>query len=109
MDLLLERILLNRRKMRTLKLMADYECFPLWEMLDNGLDNVNPSELPLSDDLKNSLNIWSNKYDQTLNHDDPANSGFASEADEKQFEQEGEALLECLKKELGIEFRITKL
>ncbi|MDV3349815.1 hypothetical protein D0962_21105 [Leptolyngbyaceae cyanobacterium CCMR0082] len=94
--------------MRTLKLMADYDCFPLWEILDNDLKNIDPSDLPLSNKLRNSLKIWSDKYNATLNYDDPINSGFESEIDEQKFEQEGEALFKFLKKELGREFRIIR-
>ena len=92
--------------MRKLKLMTDYRCFPLWENTNDIFDNVNPDKLPISQELKQDLKNWAAKYDDTLNLDDPMNSGFKSEEEEKQFEQEGKNLQKRLQKELGEIFTI---
>jgi hypothetical protein len=91
--------------MRTIKLMVDYHCFPLWEDND-GLQNLDHNLLPISDDLKISLDNWADKYDQTLNTQDPLNSGFSSKIDEESFKEEGQILFERLSQELGLEFKI---
>jgi hypothetical protein len=47
--------------MTTIKVMADYECWPLW----NG-DNLDPDSLPLSTYLREQLAAWAERYDETL-------------------------------------------
>jgi len=42
---------------RIIKLMADYQCFPLWEASPGKVGNVDPNTLPISEGLK--LN-WKN-------------------------------------------------
>ena len=79
-----------------LKLMSDYHCFPLWAMPGN----VNPDDLPLSDELKSSLHQWATSFDRTLNHDYPPDSGFANPQDEEAFEAEGLRLWQELRREL---------
>lgn len=84
----------------TIKLMADYECFPLWKRGENGTINLDPDNLPLSAETKSRLTDWAEWYDSTLNPDDPASSGFVNKADEKAFEEEGDSLCKALLKEL---------
>ena len=72
-----------------LKLMSDYHCWSLWEMHEGCYQNINPEELPLSDDLKSSLHRWAVSFDRTLNHDYPPESGFARPEAEEAFESEG--------------------
>jgi hypothetical protein len=95
--------------MRTIKLMTDYDCFPLWEILDDGLVNLDPRTLPISEKLICSLKNWTDKYDSTLDLSDPINSAFASIQDEESFNREGKLLYQCLKKELGDNFEVLKL
>lgn len=93
--------------MRTLKLMPDYYCFPLWETLVDGLDNINHYTLSISNDLKTELDLWADKYDATLNKEDPSASKFESQSKEEAFWKEGYDLLERLNKELkGQNFNI---
>lgn len=84
-----------------LRLMADYQCHPLWEKLESGVRNVSPAELPISDALKHALVAWAASYDSTLNQDDPAQSGFPSEREERGFEATGLRLWAALRAELG--------
>lgn len=93
--------------MRTLKLMADYGCYPLWEILPDGVRNINPKELSISPKLMTRLNEWADKYDQTLNWEEPTKSGFAPPNAEKNFRDEGMSILEELKAELNSLFEIT--
>lgn len=91
--------------MRKLKLMADYDCWPLWEA-GKEVGNVNPEELPLSDELKSRLQAWAEQYDQTLNRLDLASSGFVDLRTRKHFENEGALLCKQLQAELGDAFEV---
>lgn len=84
--------------MKQLKLMLDYDCWPLWDQ-DAG-DNLDPEVLPLSDALKARLQAWSDAYNVLLNRDDPMNSYHTSER-EQALEQEGVSLWRALQTELG--------
>lgn len=89
---------------RNLKLMPDYYSYPLWEETEGGYDNVDPAEIPISPGLKNDLISWAQKYDDTLDRDDPRQSGFPTPEAEAAFKAEGEALLARLKAELGQQY-----
>ena len=82
---------------RKFKLMADYECWPLWDL--DRPDNVDPGDLGLSPVLVRDLELWQDSFDATLNRDDPAQSGFASDEDRSAFEARGLDLLERLRSE----------
>jgi len=84
-----------------IKLMADYECAPLWWDQAGRMGNIRPEELNLSADLSFDLWAWASAYDATLNRDDPISSGFKSESDQAAFRDQGERLVERLAAELG--------
>lgn len=93
---------------KQIELMADYNCWPLWEYEDNDLvDNLHHKELSLSSEIKERLLNWQNIYDGIINWDDPASSDFASEAEKRAFEEEGISLWKVLQKELGNEYEIV--
>ena len=87
--------------------MSDYECFPVWCTDSDNLGNVDPNQLPISQELKRDLFAWADTYDNTLNYEDPSNSGFRSEEDEQKFRENGIQLYQRLQKELGKEFKVT--
>ena len=87
--------------------MPDYGCFPVWcTDLDNS-GSIEPNQLPISQKLKRNLITWANRYDNTLNDEDPSNSGFESKEDEQKFKEDGMQLYQRLQKELGEEFKVT--
>jgi len=90
-----------------LKLMADYQCFPLWKANPDELGNVDPSVLPISSSLQQALLDWARTFDATLNLDDPINSGFQSAADELKFKEHGKTLGQRLQNELGAAYQVT--
>ncbi len=92
--------------MRLLKLMADYECFPLWELSEN-VGNVDPDSLQISARLKADLMAWAELFDKTLNYDDPVRSGFSSTDEEDRFKEQGRLLGERLQAELGVTAKVS--
>ena len=52
--------------------MPDYGCFPIWGMEDDNFGNIDPYSLPISKSLAEELLEWANKYDKTLNIEEPS-------------------------------------
>lgn len=94
-------------KTRSLKLMADYECSPLWEQTETGTDDIDPEGLPISQGLRDALNARAQRYDDTLDRDAPCRSGFLNPEAEATFNADGQALLDRLKAELGQKYTLT--
>ncbi|HEC1651981.1 TPA: hypothetical protein R1156_003968 [Yersinia enterocolitica] len=93
--------------MRKIKLMADYQCHPLWDVSPEDYRDISPEELPISSELKYRLREWAERYDAILNINDPASSGFESKEEEKQFIEDGHKLVRLLQEELGDSYNIT--
>lgn len=89
-----------------LKLMADYQCFPLWWDAHDRVGDIDPKTLPISEELQKKLMDWAQKFDSSINIEDPLQSGFNNPKEEAKFIKEGEALLIKLKSELGHEYSI---
>lgn len=75
--------------MRRFKLMADHECWPIWETSDGQYCNVDPAVLGLSDALVKRIEAWADAYDGTFNAEGPAQSGFRDTDAQSRFEHEG--------------------
>lgn len=88
-----------------IKLMTDYNCYPLW-WTNGRVGDINPNTLPLNQKTIQSLEAWANVYDNILNWDDPASSGFASLEDKEAFEQEGINLWLQLREELSPNYQV---
>lgn len=93
--------------MRELKVMADYQCHPLWDMSPGMYGDVDPNTLPISAELKQQFADRARAFDETLNISDPANSGFRSAEAEAAFKAKGVDLAEQLQKELGANFLVS--
>lgn len=93
--------------MRIIKLMADYQCFPLWENSPGVVGNVDPASLPISSNLTERLNDWASRFDTTLNSDCPMSSGFLSDTEERKFINDGRYLCQALQAELGDGYLVT--
>ena len=92
--------------MPTLKLMPDYECWPLWPVGGDDYGPIDPASLPITADLQRRLLDWADAFDAILNWDDPASSDFESPAAREAFIQAGEALAADLRTELGAGYTI---
>lgn len=92
---------MDAKTIRRIKLMADYDCFPLWDLGDAGPANLDPEGLPIPADLLSDLQAWARRYDDTLDRADPMNSGFPSPEDHTEFAKTGSELALRLAKSLG--------
>ncbi|MFE5125963.1 hypothetical protein [Streptomyces sp. NPDC056669] len=93
--------------LHTVRLSADYECYPVWVLTEHELDNVAPDSLPLSKQLIEDLDRWGDEYEATYNLDDPIASGFASEEAEQSFFERGHGLARRLRDELDETWRVS--
>lgn len=84
-----------------IKVMADYDCAPLWWDEISRVGNINPDELGLSQQLVTDLWAWAASYDASLNRDDPTQSGFETAFDQRDFDQNGRALSRRVAAELS--------
>lgn len=92
--------------MRAIRLMADYQCFPLWEASPGVVGNIAPEDLPISERLRQDLAQWAECYDSTLDLSNPAESGFRSDSAREEFRRKGRELAERLRNELGKGFTV---
>ena len=72
-----------------IKLMTDFGCPPLWFWGDGPID---PEDLPISSELQSDLWAWAEIYEQILDWNNPADSGFDSVEDFVSFSDTGERL-----------------
>jgi len=86
--------------MKRIKLMADYDCWPLWKASGSEAGDIDPWSLPLSESTRRSLKDWASHYNSWLNRDDPRLSGPRSDADREAFNAEGRRLWKVLRSEL---------
>jgi hypothetical protein len=89
-----------------IKVMAEYESFPLWQRDSRGTANVDPATLPIPSGLAQELLDWADAFDSTLNRSDPAASGFSDPAAEDDFYAEGQRLARRLADELAGRYAI---
>ena len=93
--------MIQKIKYSRLKLMAEVQCWAIWDM--DGVDNIDPLSLPLSYSLANEINRWSDIFDDTYNLNNPnfhLETGFTSKIDSDHFYDQGWELLNKLKHEM---------
>lgn len=91
-----------------LKLMAEYECWPLWAHSGpaDQRGNIDPMDLPLLPATRRRLAQWAQWFETTYNPDDPASSGFADPETLGEFNEEGQALAGLLRTELADHYEV---
>jgi hypothetical protein len=85
---------------RSIKVMADYGCWPLWHHQSATVGNIDPASLPISSSLASAFAVWSSMYDSRLNLSDPAATSWAN-AELLAFVSRGADLAALLQRELG--------
>jgi len=88
------------------KVMVDYDCYPLWDVGLSGPRNLDPESLPISAALVADLMGWASEYDGTLNRENPAASGFPTREAHERFVRMGLGLAERLAEELGASVQV---
>ena len=76
--------------MKKIKLMPDYDSSPIWEL--NKYDFFEPIELEdiqIQESLKTEILEWDTLFQNTLDRKDGRNSGFSTNEDLDNFENEG--------------------
>jgi hypothetical protein len=91
---------------KKLKLMPDYGCFPLWSEGET-TGNIDPCNLPLTQETIADLLDLAAIYDSTLNQDYPQNSGFKSTGEASFFEEKGIKIWHKLRYELALSHEIS--
>ena len=94
------------RKVEIIKLHAEYECSPLWGIGPQTVENIDPQNLPISQELKLIVYEWQQRFDETLNREDPRNSGFKSNEQLIDFDADGWEIWRRLSQELDGFYRI---
>lgn len=79
----------------------------MWTWEGDGLRNFDPRELPIPVPLVEDIRGWAARYEATYNRADPVSSGFASQADEVDFDQKGRRLWRALQEALGPEHEVA--
>ena len=82
--------------------MHEYECYPIWVYLTNGLlDNISPYELPINKALADEILNWDEIYQRTYDKDNPSNSRLMSNEEQQEFIEIGKILKHKLERELN--------
>ena len=87
---------------KEIRLMPEYDCFPLWD--DLAPDNLDPSSLPISPSLNDRIQAWNRQFAATQCRDDPDESGFPTREEEIRFDEAGRVLWDELRAELGDDY-----
>jgi hypothetical protein len=94
--------------MKKIKIMPEYGCSPLW-LYDSKIPtkNLDVSELPISESLKNDIQIWANTFESTFDEAYPPDSGFSNDSDAEAFETSGIHIWENLLKEMSSYYKVS--
>ena len=88
--------------MTTIKVMADYRCWPVWVRTDAEaiFATVDPTTLGLSAGLVGRLTAWQHWWDSRLNLADPHDSREVPLEEVRAFDSEGRLLARRVAQEL---------
>jgi hypothetical protein len=90
-----------------IRIMAEYECFPIWIIRGAQTLNVPPRDLEIDQDLAGELQRWATDFDMTYKPDDPLSSGFPDADDEREFNERGQRLARRVATAIGPKFEVT--
>ena len=94
--------------MPTIKVMADYRCFPLWHCGGDIVGDLDPAELPISKALQDDLMAWAEAYEESFDWDDPMASRPWTEAETAAYRLAGDRLADRLRAELGPDWTVIR-
>lgn len=90
-----------------IKLMWDYDCWPLWQHDGRIFVNVDPAGFSLSPSTLARLEAWSAIPDAKLAEVQNPQDMQWSAVEKQAFEAEGRALWSILRRELGPEYHVV--
>ena len=90
---------------REIKIRAIYHCSPLRDVDED--DDIDPEELPISDDLMKDLDRWAEAYDATLNQEYPPDRSGLSTETKRSLHENGLRLQAELQKQLGDDYHVS--
>jgi hypothetical protein len=92
-----------------LKVMADWKCWPLWPVrADGGLENPDPRELGLPDELAERVIGWGRTYDSRIDPEDFEAPLFDNPSDGSAFAEEGLGLAREVAEAVGGRFGLVR-
>lgn len=91
---------------KTIKLMSDYQCYPLWAMGNEAPANLAPNTLPLSSETLLGLEKWAAMFDSWMDLEEPASTTEPSATQVATFEAEGIRLWKQLRRELAPTYEV---
>jgi hypothetical protein len=83
-----------------IKLMPDYQCYPLWLTGNDGPANIDPVTLPLIPETILRLERWADIFDSWMDLDNPTSTSEPRNDEVSAFEDEGIELWKQLRREL---------
>jgi len=89
----------------SIRLLADYQCWPLWHHEDDKVGDIDPREIGVSDALIGDLERWVELFESHLDWSDPASTRWTKE-EEDQFDFAGRNLCRRLSAELSDRYTI---
>ncbi|MBC6476809.1 MAG: hypothetical protein GDA56_02430 [Hormoscilla sp. GM7CHS1pb] len=92
---------------KTIRLMTDYGCYPLWVEEPDEMGDIDPATLPISQEIIKRLDEWRKAYEEILNLSDPAASGFPSIQAREAFNREGVTLWLQLRNSLWPDYEVV--
>jgi hypothetical protein len=84
-----------------IKLMPEYGCSPAWQVGAGPARNIPIRDLAITQELREALERWDDRFQSTFNTSYPPDSGFRERSLSDAFLDEGEALASRLREELG--------
>ncbi len=91
----------------TVRVHAEYDCYPTWVHQGEDVENVPPGTLGISGPLAQELDAWADEFDAILDWDNPIDSRFRTPQVEESFVVRGEQLARRLQTELGDTARVV--
>jgi hypothetical protein len=92
---------------KVIKIMPEYRCYPVWMLSDEGFYEVtSPNHLPISNMLKELLDGWQKKYEETFDEYYPPWGGFKTPAEESAFNDQGTLIFNMMTEEIGSDFDV---
>lgn len=89
-----------------IELMADYNGYMLWRHDPPDIGPIHPEKLPLKPETIQRLHVWAERYNDSLNWDDPAHTEPWSPEETQEFEEEGVRLWRLVREELSPDFEV---